>query len=63
MSLRFLAFCFGWLELGFVLLVAGGLPRDGFVFFSGLPCLLLMVSAVVTGAKRRPKTVADRGES
>lgn len=58
------AFYFGWLELGFVLLVAGFLPSSVFVVFSGLPCVLLMREGSGVGwARRRPKTVAREGDS
>jgi membrane protein implicated in regulation of membrane protease activity len=52
MSIRLLAFLFGWLELGFVLLVAEVFSRGAFLLWSGSACVALMVAAFDPGKVR-----------
>jgi len=64
LTLNRVALLFGWLELGFVLLVAGVLPSAVFVVVSGVPCLLLIVGGSgVRWAKGRPPTVPGKGQT
>jgi membrane protein implicated in regulation of membrane protease activity len=67
MSIERLAFWFGFLELGFVLLVAGFFPTGVFVVWSGGACICLMApyvrAKVSEWASRRPKTVGVKGSS
>jgi hypothetical protein len=64
LELSRVALLFGWLELGFVLLVGGLMPAGVFVVFSGVPCLLLILGGLGVGwATQRPTTVARKGDS